>query len=157
MEYQGYELSANADFTFFGFVSRGKNGPVTMAIKYSATLNNAVYNLGYGSIISINDRTGETEIDDMSPTGNSDIATVLATVFRSVVAFTQCHPEAYVLFGSSNPVKLRMYRMALSKNYSMITETFDLFVAVHNAQGQLVNRPYDKHADVRGYFLKRKM
>jgi len=157
MEYKEYELSSNASLTVFGFISTGSNGTVPMAIKYTATLNEHVYNLGYGSIISINERTGETEIDDISPSGNNDTFAVLATVFRSVYAFTERHPDAYVLFGSSDPVKLRLYRMALTKNYSLVTETFDLFGAVTNAKGQLVNRPYDQNANVRGYFLKRKL
>ncbi len=156
MKHREYELSANADLTVFEFISTGTNGPVRIVIKYTRTLNKNVYNLGFGSIISDNTTTGEAEIDDISATGNSDIMTALATVFRSVYVFTEHYPEAYVLFGSSDPVKMRLYRMALSKNYALLSGTFVLFGAVRDERNKLVNMPYDRNADVDGYFIRRK-
>lgn len=151
-----YELSSNADFTVFGFVSTGTYGSIPKAIKYTPTLNKDVYNLGFGTIISDNAETGEVEIDDTSSRGNADLQMILATVFGSMHAFTEAHPKAYVLFGSSDPAKMRLYRMSLSKNYTLISGTFNLFGAVHNAKGQLVNVPFDPKADVEGFFIKRR-
>jgi hypothetical protein len=156
MIHREYELSANADLTVFEFTSTGKSGLVRIVIKYTPTLNKNVYNLGFGSIISDNTTTGEAEIDDISATGNSDIMTALATVFRSVYIFTEQYPEAYVLFGSSDPAKMRLYRMALSKNYAFLSGTFVLFGAVRDERNKLANMPYDRNADVDGYFIKRK-
>ncbi|MEL1242876.1 hypothetical protein AAEO56_01270 [Flavobacterium sp. DGU11] len=151
-----YELSSNADFTVFGFVSTGAYGRIPKAIKYTPTLNKDVYNLGFGTIISNNAETGELEIDDTSTNGNADLQMILATVFRSMHAFTEAHPKSYVLFGSSDPAKMRLYRMALSKNYNLVSKTFHLFGAVHNAKGQLVNVPFDLKANVEGFFIKRR-
>jgi hypothetical protein len=152
-----YDLSANADFTVFEFVSTGKNGPIQKAIKYSQTLNEGVYNMGFGDIVSSNEATGEVEIDDISISNNGDLQKVLATVAWSAYAFTGRYPKAFVLFGSSNPAKTRLYRMALSRNLAEISETFLLFGAVRNAQGQLANVPFDPAMDAEGYFVRRKI
>lgn len=148
-----YELSANADFTVFEFVSNGKNGIIHKAIKYSKTLNNDVYNLGFGDIIFSDETT--IEIDDTNLSNNGDLEKVIATIVYSAYIFMQHHPEAYILFGSSDTAKLRLYRMFLSRNLTEISKNFLVFGAVHK-NGQLVNVPFDSSEDVEGYFVKRR-
>lgn len=154
MGYPYYELSANHDFTVFEFVSTGAKGAIRKAVKYTLTRNQNVYNMGFGDIISGNE-AGVTEIDDRSITDNGDLAKVLATVARSVYAFTEKYPGAYVLFGSSNPAKRRLFRMALARRLKEIARTFAIFGAVRNAGGQLVNVPYEPMANTDGYFIRR--
>lgn len=156
MMHAKYELSANPDFTVFEFTSTGKNGPIQKAIKYTQTLNKDVYNLGFGDIISSNETTGEVEIDDIGISNNGDLQQVLATVAYSAYAFTERYPKAFILFGSSDKAKLRLYRMMLSHNLTEITKTFLLFGAIHNEQGQLINISFDPTQDVDGYFVRRK-
>jgi hypothetical protein len=153
MDTQKYELSANADFTVFEFTSTGKNGVIRKAIKYSKTLNENVYNLGFGDIIFSDETT--IEVDDTNLSNNGDLDKVIATVVYSIYVFTQHYPEAYVLFGSSNPAKVRLHRMIISRNYEAITKNFLVFGAVHNEQGQLVNVPFSTSDDVKGYFVTR--
>ncbi len=150
-----YELSANADFTVFEFASTGKNGTIHKAIKYTQTLNENVYNLGFGDIIFSNEATGEVEVDDANLSNNGDLDSVIATVVYSVYIFTSHHPGAHVLFGSSDKARMRLYRMFLSRNMDEISKNFTVFGAVHNEQGQLVNVPFSASMDVEGYFVRR--
>ncbi len=154
MDHQKYELSANADFTVFEFTSQGKNGKIQKAIKYTKTLNDNVYNLGFGDIIFTDETT--IEIDDTNLSNNGDLEMVIATVAYSVYVFTDNYPETYVLFGSSDTTKLRLYRMFLSHNLTEISKNFLLFGAIHNKQGQLVNIDFNSLEDVEGYFVRRK-
>jgi hypothetical protein len=154
MDTPKYELSANADLTVFEFTSSGKNGSIRKAIKYTQTLNENVYNLGFGDIIFSDETT--IEVDDTNLSHNGDLDKVIATVVYSIYVFTQHYPEAYVLFGSSHPAKVRLHRMIISRNYEAITKNFLVFGAVHNEQGQLVNVPFTASQDVEGYFVKRR-
>lgn len=154
MDTSKYNLSANADFTVFEFTSTGKNGFIHKAIKYSKTLNENVYNLGFGDIVFSDDTT--IEVDDTNLSNNGDRDKVIATVVYSIYVFTQNYPRAYVLFGSSDPAKVRLHRMIISRNYEAITKNFMVFGAVHNKQGQLVNIPFTKSQEVEGYFVKRR-
>lgn len=154
MERQIYELSANADFTVFEFTSSGKNGRIRKAIKFTQTLNGNVYNLGFGDIVFSDEAT--IEIDDDTLSNNGDLEKVIATVVHSVYLFVEHHPDMYILFGSSNKAKLRMYRMFLSRNLTQILQSFTVYGAIHNEKGQLVNVPFNSATDVDGYFVIRK-
>ena len=156
MHYPRYELSVNDDFTVFGFISMGQKGRIQKAIKYSMTLNPQVYNLGFGDIISVNETTGEVEIDDQTISNNGDIRMVLSTVAHSVYIFTQHHPDVLVLFGGGNKAKVRLYRMVLSKYYEEVTQMFVVYCAVRNVKGQIINVPFSPHEDVEGFFIRRK-
>ena len=147
-----YELSANADFTVFEFTSSGKNGRISKAIKFTQTLNGNVYNLGFGDIVFSDEFT--IEIDDETLSNNGDLEKVIATVVLSVYLFIEDHPDVYILFGSSNKAKLRMYRMFLSRNITEILKSFTVYGAIHNEKGQLVNVPFDSASDVDGYFVR---
>ena len=155
METSKYDLSSNADFTVFEFTSTGKNGSIHKAVKYSKTLNENVYNLGFGDIIFSNEATGEVEVDDTGQSNNGDLETIINTVVYSAYIFSSFYPEAYMLFGSVNATKMRLYRMFLSRNLSQIYKSFILFGAIHNKQGQLINVPFIASQDVEGYFVKR--
>ncbi|MDV6166912.1 hypothetical protein R1T16_00640 [Flavobacterium sp. DG1-102-2] len=149
-----YDLSANADFTVFEFTSTGKNGTIHKAIKYTQTLNANVFNLGFGDIIFSDDTI--TEIDDTNLSNNGDLNSIIATVVHSAYIFTEKYPDAYILFGSSDTAKLRLYRMFLSHNLAAISKSFLVFGAMHNEQGQLVNVPFSAAEDIIGYFGRRK-
>ena len=149
-----YNLSANTDFTVFEFTSTGKNGVIQKAIKYSKTLNENVYNLGFGDIVFSDETT--VEVDDNNLSNNGDRDKVIATVVYSLYVFMQHYPGVYVLFGSSDPAKLRLQRIIISRNYEAITKNFLVFGAVHNKQGQLVNVPFTKSENVDGYFVRRR-
>jgi hypothetical protein len=155
MNYQKYELLVNTDFTVFEFISSGKNGEIQKAIKYTQTLNPDVYNLGFGDIISYNEETGEVEIDDDIVSNNGDIAMILATVAYSAAIFIKHNPNVMVLFGSSNAAKLRLYRMAISRNFEEISKTFHVFGAVRNDMGQIINVPFEANDDFIGFFVRR--
>lgn len=154
MDTPKYNLSANTEFTVFEFTSTGKNGVIRKAIKYSKTLNENVYNMGFGDIVFSDETT--IEIDDTNLSNNGDRDKVIATVVYSIYVFTQHYPGAYVLFGSSDPAKVRLHRMIISRNYEAINKNFLVFGAVHNKQGQLVNVPFTKSENVEGYFVRRR-
>jgi hypothetical protein len=155
MDFLKYKLTANADFTVYNFTSTGKNGAIEKAIKYTQTLNPGVYNMGFGDIISESKITGEVEIDDIGLSNNGDIEKVLATVAHSVFIFTEHYPDAFVLFGSNDKAKLRLFRMAISRNMTEIMRTFTVFSAIRNKSGQIVNMPFSEKGETIGFFVKR--
>lgn len=156
MDTSKYDLSANTDFTVFEFTSIGKNGSIHKAVKYSKTLNDNVYNLGFGDIIFSNEATGEVEVDDTGLSNNDDFETIINTVVYSAYIFSSFYPNVYMLFGSTATAKMRLYRMFLSRNLTEITKNFIVFGAMHNDQGQLVNVPFMASQDVEGYFVRRR-
>lgn len=156
MDTPKYELSANVDFTVFEFTSNGKNGSIQKAVKYSQTLNKNVYNLGFGDIVFSNEATGEIEVDDTTLSNNGDLQMIINTVVYSAYIFTKRYPDSYILFGSSDKARMRLYRMFLSRNMDEISKNFTVFGAVHNEQGQLVNVPFTTSYGIIGYFVMRK-
>jgi hypothetical protein len=81
---------------------------------------------------------------------------VLATVAQSVYDFTLLHPDKFVLFMGSSQSRTRLYRMAITRNYKELSETFRIFGAIVNEEGELINVPFASGINFEAFFIKRR-
>ena len=156
MNYPKYNLVTNTDATVFEFVSEGVKGKIVKAIVYSPTGNEMIYNLGFGDKIILDEETGEIDVDDSTVSDNGDRDMVLATVAKSAYIFTEIYPERILFFICSSLSRTRLYRMAISRNFTEISKTFSIFGAILQADGEIVDVPFDSKIDFYGFLIKRK-
>jgi hypothetical protein len=96
MQYDNYPVfHISKDLSVFDFVSSGKNGKILKRIAFMHTERSGVYNLAFGDI------NNEGEIDDFRISDNGDRHKVLATVVKSVDAYTRKYPRRWIIFSCS--------------------------------------------------------
>lgn len=137
-------------------MSEGVKGKIVKAIVYSRTGNEIIYNLGFGDKIILDEETGEIDVDDSIVSDNGDRDMVLATVAKSAYIFTEIYPERILFFIGSSLSRTRLYRMAISRNFTEISKTFSIFGAILQADGEIVDVPFDSKIDFYGFLIKRK-
>ncbi len=122
MRLEKYELTEDPNKTAFEFTSEGPKGRILKGVFYSKLKLKGVenlYNLAFG------DKDLESgEIDDHVITDNEDREKVIATVANTVIIFTNHYPKAQIYFEGSNNARTRLYRMAISKYFDELSETF---------------------------------
>ncbi|WP_221390026.1 DUF6934 family protein [Dyadobacter sp. NIV53] len=109
-------------FLFYQFTSEGPKGLIKKVVEYTETSTENVYNLGFGDYVE-----ATKSIDDLSVTNNGDSLKVLATVASTVYAFTEKHPNAWIVATGSTAVRTRLYRMGITNNLTEISEDFVIF------------------------------
>ena len=122
MKQPKYLYRSEEQFLYFEFVSEGPKGRVKKLVEYTETGTKNVFNLGFGDY---DEATGS--INDLSVTNNGDSIKVLATVASTVYAFTEKHPNAWILATGSTTVRTRLYRMGITNNLAEITEDFSVY------------------------------
>jgi aconitase A len=78
--------------------------------------------LGFGDYDEENKK-----INDLSVTNNGDSLKVLATVASTIYAFTEKHPNAWILATGSTTIRTRLYRMGITNNLAEIAQDFVVF------------------------------
>lgn len=117
-----YLYKTEDKFMIYEFVSEGTKGRIRKMVEYTETSTEGVYNLGFGDYDE-----STNSINDLTVTNNGDSLKVLATVASTVYAFTEKHPNAYVLATGSTNVRTRLYRMGITNNLVEITEDFIVY------------------------------
>ncbi len=122
MKKSKYQYKAEEHFEFFEFYSEGPKGIIKKVVEYQKTSDENVYNLAFG------DYDDEAKsINDLTVTNNGDSLKVLATVASTVYAFTEKHPNAWIIATGSTSVRTRLYRMGITNNLDEISEDFIIF------------------------------
>jgi hypothetical protein len=117
-----YHYKTEGLFEYFEFYSEGPKGVIKKVVEYQKTIQDGVYNLAFGDYND--DAKG---IDDLSVTNNGDSLKVLATVASTVYAFTEKHPNAWIIATGSTLARTRLYRMGITNNFAEISEDFTIF------------------------------
>lgn len=150
MRLEKYKLRFNAEQTVFQFTSEGPKGNILKGVyftKMKAKGFRNLYNLAFG------DKTGDKgEIDDNVVTDNQDREKVLATVVNTLIIFIEKHPKAQVFMQGSNPVRTRLYQMAINKYFEEFSEMFDIQGFTQN---QLV--PFKKNVKYNAFLIRKKI
>ncbi|GAA4025457.1 hypothetical protein GCM10022386_05840 [Flavobacterium cheonhonense] len=154
MDREQYGLNSNSTSTIFTFTSNGTNGAVDKAIKYTPTINQNVYNLAFGDIVTISDDGEVVQIDDTAISGDRDL--VLTTVASSIYEFTNDNPDKRVIFKGSNEARTRLYRRAITINYDEISKDFYIFGVRKRDDGILVQEDFDPNTNWHAYLIERK-
>jgi len=106
-----------------------------------------VYNLAFGDV----DEDGE--VDDYSVSDNGDRNKILATVVAAVLEYTKRYPQRYIYFQGSTVERTRLYRMAISLNYTTLAETFNIYSQTTDGTQFVM---FDKKLAAKGFLIKRK-
>lgn len=122
MKKEKYHYKTEGLFEYFEFYSEGSKGVIKKVVEYQKTMQDGVYNLAFGDYNE--DAKG---IDDLSVTNNGDSLKVLATVASTVYAFTEKHPNAWIIATGSTLARTRLYRMGITNNFAEISEDFTIF------------------------------
>ena len=126
MKLPRYQLKAEKSLLVFEFISVGPKGQIPKLVKYSETNLKGLFNLAFGDK---DNKTGE--INDLVISNNGDSEKVLATVIATLYAFTDRHPEAYVIATGSTKSRTRLYRMGITKYFDEIKKDYFIY-GLHN-------------------------
>lgn len=105
----------------FEFTSTGPRGEIRKVVKFNSTGHKNIYNLVLGNI------TPQGFVDDHTTHDNKDRNKILATVAQAVYTFTHRYPTRYVFFAGNTIAKTRLYRMAITINYSELSKAFNIW------------------------------
>ncbi len=119
MKHPKYIYRSESSLHFYEFISEGPKGSIKKMVIYTETITENVYNLGFGDYDE-----NTNGINDLSVTNNGDSLKVLATVASTVFAFTEKHPNAWILATGSTAVRTRLYRMGITNNLTEIETDF---------------------------------
>lgn len=117
--YKSIDVSTNA--TVFEFTSKGPKGEIKKIIQFTETARNNIFNLSFGNIQE------DGSLDDSTTNDNKDRDKILATVAAAVYDFTKNYPKAYVFFTGSSHERTRLYRMAITINFSELIATLKVW------------------------------
>ena len=154
-QFPKYPLLLSDEYSVIEFVSIGIKGRIDKVIYFQPTENPIIYNLGFGDKIK-NPESQEIEFDDSVNSENGDRDIVLATVAAAVSIYTKKHLERWVYFAGSNDIRTRLYRMAITKNYSELCIEFDIF-GVTLMNNALSISHFDSKVNYLGFIIKRKI
>jgi len=122
MKHPKYNYRSESSLQFYEFISEGPKGLIKKMVIYTETTTENVYNLGFGDYDE-----STNGINDLSVTNNGDSLKVLATVASTVYAFTERHPNSWILATGSTSVRTRLYRMGITNNLTEIEADFIVF------------------------------
>jgi len=125
----------------------GRKGVIKKRIVFMPTDLDGVYNLAFGDV----DEDGE--VDDYSVSDNGDRNKILATVVAAVLEYTKRYPQRYIYFQGSTVERTRLYRMAISLNYTTLAETFNIYSQTTDGTQFVM---FDKKLAAKGFLIKRK-
>jgi len=121
MELPKYQISTNEDQTIFRFVSDGPNGKITKIVIYQSMNEPDLYNLALGDLDPI---TGEIDFDITTNNGDRDM--ILATISETVYSFLFNKSHCSIHFKGSDPVRTRLYQMAISSYFEELSVDFEI-------------------------------
>lgn len=121
MELPKYQISTNEDQTIFKFVSDGPKGKVTKIVIYQPMNEPDLYNLALGDLDL---KTGEIDFDITTDNGDRD--KILATISETVYSFLFNRPHCSIHFKGSDPVRTRLYQIAISSYLHELSVDFEI-------------------------------
>ena len=116
-----YRYNANENFSVYTFTSEGPKGKIRKVIKFVHMVGN-LYNLAFGDI---DESTGQTM--DTVVTNNNDSLKVLSTIAACVHDFTVKYPNALIFMKGSTHSRTRLYRRAITTNWSLINDDYVVY------------------------------
>ncbi|MEK6614801.1 MAG: hypothetical protein AABZ32_01620 [Bacteroidota bacterium] len=146
MKLPRYQLKGEKSLLVFEFISEGPKGQIPKLVKFSETNLKGLFNLAFGD----KDRhTGE--INDTVISNNNDSEKVLATVVATLYAFTDKHPDAYILATGSTKSRTRLYRMGITKYFDEIKKDYNIYGLRHEEWEN-----FEKEIEYEAFLAKRK-
>lgn len=149
MNYERYtDLEISSDKSEYKFISIGPKGNIQKIIQFRKTPMLNVFSLAFGNLNS------DGSIDDLTVNNNKDRNRILATVASVVYEFTRGNDKV-IFFAGSTPDRTRLYRMAITINFEVLSVDFEIF-GVLRSFDTFVDVPFEKGVDYFGFLIKRK-
>ena len=146
MKLPKYQLKAEKSLLVYEFISEGPKGQIPKLVKFSETNLKGLFNLAFGDK---DQHTGE--INDTIISNNNDSEKVLATVVATLYAFTDKHPDAYILATGSTKSRTRLYRMGITKYFNEIQKDYYIY-GLRNEEWEF----FEKETEYEAFLAKRK-
>lgn len=160
MHYPKYDVQASTQADYYEFISEGNNGEIRKVIEFSQISINDynLYNLGFGDKIERIAENGNIiiEYDDSTKSKNGDRDKVLATVASVVYDYTSSCPDRLIFFKGSCEARTRLYRSAISKNYTELSEQFHILGIIVGSDGKNTTIPFNNYTKFEAFIIKRK-
>lgn len=121
MNKKGYPFEVGIDELIYKFESISANKKILKTVLLTSAGAGNIYNL------ALLDPLGDGKFSDQIESRNGDLRVVLATVFQIVNDFLTKFPEAMVAFRGSDARRQRLYRIAITRELSNISGTFDVY------------------------------
>ena len=138
-----YPYKKSLDILTFDFESIGPNGVSKKQIVYSSLEETEdVFTLSLFEVFEDGNR------DVYFESKNKDLATIMATVLRTMLDFFAKYPTKRIAFTGSEPKRTRLYRMVISK----ISSQLDFFkVEAVTLNGEIVD--YEPNENYLAYVI----
>jgi hypothetical protein len=150
MKYEKYEdVVVSADFLRFEFVSIGSRGEILKMIAFTPTGIPNTYNLAFGNVLE------DGSLDDMAVDNNKDRNKILATVASAVYLFSSIYPDRWIFFTGSSAQRTRLYRMAITLNYSELSIDFEI-IGINKKGSGFTYTKFKKEENYFGFLIRRK-
>jgi hypothetical protein len=149
MDVRGYEFKMTKHVWTYEFCSEGPKGTIKKIIQFTPynADGRTCFNLGFGDWDEENNR-----FDDLIITDNKDSLKVLATVARSVMAFTDIYCDALIYVKGSTHSRTRLYQIGITKNWSEISQLFYVYGYTNDNKWQL----FLKNVNYKAFMVLRK-
>lgn len=118
-----YDYQVSEDFHNYEFWSDGPKGKIRKVIWFTRVnlQEGFLFNLAFGDL----DDAGV--FNDLVTSNNHDAEKVLATVARTVIAFTNIYPNALIFAEGSTLSRTPRYQMGINKFWKEIEPYFNVF------------------------------
>jgi hypothetical protein len=117
---RGYDIKVSKSRLTYFFVSDGKN-EILKRVDFETTGVENLFNLALGDVNLV---TGQTDYE--SPSRNTDIERVFATIVRIIYNFTENHPGCAILIQGDKEYKTRAYRIAINNFFEELSKDFQI-------------------------------
>jgi hypothetical protein len=148
MEKREYEIKLITRHWNCEFYSEGPKRAIKKVVQFTpySIKGKIYYNLCFG------DWNAEKKlVDDLIISDNKDSLKVLVTVARSVISFTDNHPDAFVYIKGSTASRTRLFQIGITKHWIEISPLFTVFGITNNKW-----QPFSRSANYDAFIALRK-
>ncbi|MDH7459638.1 hypothetical protein QEG73_00055 [Chitinophagaceae bacterium 26-R-25] len=146
MKYDKYtEVEVTFGFSIYDFNSIGPLGVIPKRVQISETSVPGIFNLAFGNL------DGNGKIDDYAISNDKDRNKILATIAGIVINYLDKFPNRIILFSGSTVERTRLYRMAISLNFTELSKTIDIYAIV---DGEPLH--FNSNVNAEAFIIKRK-
>lgn len=149
MKYKKYEpLLISDDALEFKFISEGPGGKILKIVQFIPTADASIYNLAFGDLMP------DGTVNDLVK--NKDRDQILATIASIVYEFTSRNPDKFIFFVGSTPQRTRLYRMALTINFTSLETDFEIY-GINLIEDVYIAEYFLKGKEYYGFLIKRRI
>jgi hypothetical protein len=138
-----YAFTHDESCCYFEFLSRGNIKTDRKVVIYSPTESDSRrYNLCLGHVLPNGD------LCDLTVTNNGDMDKIVSTVIRTIAVFLSKDQSRSVYFTGSTPVRTRLYRAIISREFHEAGKYYEIYGVIKAMQ-----EPFRPNVDYMGFLI----